>query len=92
MQHYTGDGIINLGTGEEISIADLATLVCRTVGFQGRIRFDHSRPDGTPRKVMDVSRLSALGWRAATSLEQGLAQTWEWYLATSADRREAAVA
>ncbi len=92
MQHYAGEDFVNLGTGEEISIADLAGLVCRTVGFQGRIRFDHSRPDGTPRKVMDVSRLSALGWRAATSLEQGLAQTWQWYLSTRAERQQAAVA
>ena len=92
MQHYTGEGFLNLGTGTEISIADLAELVCRTVGFQGRIRFDHSRPDGTPRKVMDVSRLSALGWHAGTSLQQGLQQTYRWYLEQFASDRRSAVA
>ncbi len=92
MQHYSDEGIVNLGTGVEISIADLATLVCRTVGFQGSIRYDHSRPDGTPRKVMDVSRLAALGWQASTSLEQGLAETWRWYLASRADRQQTAAA
>jgi len=92
MQHYTGEGFLNLGTGTEISIADLAELVCRTVGFQGRIRFDHSRPDGTPRKVMDVSRLSALGWHAGTSLQQGLQQTYRWYLEQFVPDRRSAVA
>ena len=92
MEHYCDEAIINLGTGDEISIADLAALVCRTVGFQGRLRFDPTKPDGTPRKVMDVSRLNALGWRASTTLEQGLAQTWQWYLETHADQPKAAVA
>ena len=92
MQHYSHESIINLGTGVEISIADLAALVCRTIGFQGRLRFDHSKPDGTPRKVMDVSRLRALGWQAGTTLEQGLAQTWQWYLDLQASQRKAAVA
>ena len=92
MQHHTGEGFVNLGTGTEISVADLAELVCRTVGFQGRIRFDHNRPDGTPRKVMDVSRLSALGWQAGTPLPQGLQQTYRWYLEQRAPDRRSAVA
>jgi GDP-L-fucose synthase len=92
MQHYSDEPIVNLGTGIETSIAELAELVCRTVGFQGRIRFDASRPDGTPRKVVDVSRLAALGWRAGTSLEEGLARTWQWYCATHTDRQATAAA
>jgi GDP-L-fucose synthase len=92
MQHYSGEGIVNLGTGSEISIADLAAQVCSTVGFKGRLRFDHSRPDGTPRKVMDVSRLAALGWRAATSLDEGLRQTYRWYLERLSSGRRSAVA
>jgi GDP-L-fucose synthase len=92
MQHYSAEPIVNLGTGKDISIGDLARLVCRTVAFGGSIRFDHSRPDGTPRKVLDVSRLSALGWRAATALEDGLGETWRWYQTAGAQRRETAVA
>jgi GDP-L-fucose synthase len=93
MQHYSDERIINLGTGIDIPIAELAELICRTVGFRGRIRFDHSRPDGTPRKVLDVSRLTELGWRAPTPLQQGLTQTWQWYLATHCgESRSAAIA
>ena len=76
---YSGEDIVNLGTGEEISIADLARLVCRIVGFKGEIRYDRSKPDGTPRKVVDVSRLHGLGWRAQVSLEEGLRRTYRWY-------------
>ncbi|HJQ56188.1 MAG TPA: GDP-L-fucose synthase [Vineibacter sp.] len=89
MRHYSAEPIVNLGTGKDISIADLARLVCRTVGFEGSIRFDHTRPDGTPRKVLDVSRLTAMGWQARTPLEKGLAQTWQWYQSHKADRLEA---
>ena len=92
MQHYSDEPIINLGTGTEISIADLALLVCRTVGFEGQLRFDRTKPDGTPRKVMDVSRLSALGWRPPTSLADGLQQTYRWYLEHFAAERRSAVA
>jgi GDP-L-fucose synthase len=75
----TGEDIVNLGTGEEISIAELARLVCRIVGFNGEIRYDPSKPDGTPRKVVDVGKLDRLGWRAQVSLEEGLARTYRWY-------------
>jgi GDP-L-fucose synthase len=64
--------VVNIGVGDDVSIADLAKLVARTVGFDGRIEFDASRPDGTPQKLMDCSRLSALGWRATTALADGL--------------------
>ena len=70
---------INVGTGEDIAILDLAHLVARIVGFEGRIVTDPSKPDGTPRKLMDVSRLARLGWRAEIRLEDGIAQTWRWY-------------
>jgi GDP-L-fucose synthase len=80
MKHYSEDRIINLGTGQEITIADLVEIVTRVVGFSGTICYDGSKPDGTPRKVTDTQRLNALGWRARTSLEAGIARTYAWYL------------
>jgi len=71
---------INVGSGVDISIADLAALVARIVGYQGKIRYDSTKPDGAPRKLMDVSRLSALGWSAEIPLEQGIHDTYQWYL------------
>lgn len=79
MQHYDSDEIINVGAGQDVSIAELAYLVAQVTGFEGRIVFDPSRPDGTPRKLLDVSKLHALGWRARTSLHDGLKQTFAWY-------------
>jgi GDP-L-fucose synthase len=72
MKHYSGDGFLNIGTGEDIAIADFARLVAEVVGYDGRIALDPSRPDGAPRKLLDVSKLAALGWRASTPLRQGL--------------------
>jgi GDP-L-fucose synthase len=72
MKHYSGDGFLNVGTGEDIAIADFARLVAEVVGYAGAITFDTSRPDGMPRKLLDVSRLAALGWRAKTPLRDGL--------------------
>ena len=80
MTHYSGDGHLNIGTGEDVSIAELAQAVCDAVGFKGRLRFNAARPDGAPRKLVDVSRLAALGWRATTPLDHGLAQTYRWFL------------
>lgn len=71
---------INVGTGEDCTIRELAMTLKHVVGFEGRVVFDSSKPDGTPRKLMDVSRLSALGWRSGISLEDGLRSTYEWYL------------
>ncbi len=71
---------INVGTGEDISIAELAELLAEVTGFSGRISYDRSRPDGTPRKLLDVSRLSALGWRSSIGLEDGIRQTYAWFL------------
>ena len=72
---------INVGTGSDVSIADLARMVAEVTGFQGRLGFDTSKPDGTPKKLMDVSRLARLGWSASIPLEQGLRETYAWFLA-----------
>lgn len=77
MRHYSDEPPINIGSGEEISIAELARIVCRVVGFEGALAFDETRPDGTPRKLADTSRLNALGWRAARPLLVGVRQTYE---------------
>ena len=89
MERYSGEETVNVGTGEDITIGDLAHLVAATVGYTGRLEFDASRPDGTPRKLLDVSKLSAMGWRARTSLEDGLAETYDWFLAHEAQVRGA---
>ncbi len=71
---------INVGTGRDLSIADLADLIAKIVGFEGRIEFDPSMPDGTPRKLLDVSKLSTMGWKARIPLEDGIKQTYDWFL------------
>ena len=80
MNHYSGNETVNLGTGKEISIAGLAELVGRAVGYQGRITFDPSKPDGTPRKLLDVSKLTGLGWTYKTELEEGIALAYDDFL------------
>ena len=80
MRNYSGDGLINIGTGEDITIAEFARVVARTVGYRGEITFDPSRPDGTPRKLLDVSRLSDLGWKATTSLDDGIRLAYQAFL------------
>ena len=77
---------INVGTGEDVSIAELAELLAKVTGFAGRIRYDRSRPDGTPRKLLDVSRLTALGWQSRIRLEDGIRQTYKWFVDHVADR------
>ena len=79
MERYDEAEIINVGVGQDLSIAELAHLVARVVGFQGRLVFDPSYPDGTPRKLLDISRLSHMGWHAQTSLETGLKETYAWF-------------
>jgi GDP-L-fucose synthase len=69
--------LINIGTGEDVTIRELAETVARVLGYNGRLVFDIAKPDGTPRKLMDVSRLHALGWRHTTSLQEGIGRTWE---------------
>jgi GDP-L-fucose synthase len=75
--------IINIGCGEDVTIRELAELICEVVGFHGELVFDSTKPDGTPRKLLDVSRLKALGWRPRIALREGIAQTYEWYLRQS---------
>lgn len=71
---------LNIGTGEEVTIQELAQLICEVVGYQGKLIFNAQKPDGTPRKVLDISRLHQLGWQHQISLKKGLAQTYSWYL------------
>ncbi len=80
MESYEGEEIINVGCGEDLTIRELAALVAEVVGYRGEIRFDPSMPDGTPRKLLDVSRLKALGWRPRIGLREGIEQTYRWYL------------
>jgi GDP-L-fucose synthase len=83
MKNYSSGELINIGTGADITIAEFARLVASVVGYSGGISFDTSRPDGTPRKLLDVSRLAKLGWRARTSLEDGIRLAYHAYLRES---------
>ena len=83
MKTYSSDELVNIGTGEDITIAEFARVVAATVGYTGGISFDTSRPDGTPRKLLDVSRLAKLGGRASTSLEEGIRLAYQAYLSQS---------
>lgn len=76
---WSGAGPVNIGYGEDIALIDLAELICRTVGYDGKIALDPTKPDGTPRKLLDTSRLRQLGWRPKVTLEAGLADTYAWY-------------
>ena len=88
MKTYSSDELVNIGTGEDITIAEFARVVARTVGYTGTLSFDPSRPDGTPRKLLDVSRLAKLGWRARTSLEDGMRLAYRAYLDESKQAAE----
>ncbi len=79
MNNYNNPEIVNIGTGKDISIEELASLIKEAAGYKGEIVFDTAKPDGTPRKLLDVSRLSAIGWKYKTSLREGIAKTLEWY-------------
>jgi GDP-L-fucose synthase len=80
MKNYSGEELVNIGTGEDITIAEFARVVAATVGYTGALDFDTTKPDGTPRKLLDVSRLAALGWRARTSLEDGIKLAYRAFL------------
>lgn len=80
MEHYSGESPVNVGCGEDIAILELAQLIARVIGYQGDIELDPSRPDGTPRKLLDISRIRALGWQPRITLEEGIASTYEWYV------------
>jgi GDP-L-fucose synthase len=89
MRNYDGDQIVNIGVGTDVSVGELARIIANVVGFSGEIVFDTSKPDGTPRKLLDVTRLHSLGWRARISLEQGIASTYRSYLAGAVHARSA---
>jgi GDP-L-fucose synthase len=79
MLNYESPEILNVGTGEDLTIRELAEMIARVTRFQGRLVFDESKPDGTPRKILDVSRIHALGWKAKIALEPGIASTYQWF-------------
>jgi len=79
MEHYAENETINVGVGWDLTIRELAEMMARVTGFQGRLRFDPSQPDGSPRKLLDISRLAARGWQARIPLEEGLEQTYRWF-------------
>ena len=81
LEQYDSPEIINVGFGEDISIRELAELICDVVGFDGELTWDASKPDGTPRKLLDVTKLQALGWKPSIRLRNGISQTYEWFLA-----------
>ena len=80
MKTYSGSEILNIGVGKDISIEELAELVRNVVGYRGDIVYDHTKPDGTPRKLLDVSKLQGLGWQAKIPLREGIEQTYKWFL------------
>ena len=80
MRTYSGRGTVNIGTGRELSIRELAELTARTVGYTGRIRWDSSKPDGTPRKLLDLAKIRALGWTSRIPLEEGIRLAYQDYL------------
>ncbi|SMQ85077.1 GDP-L-fucose synthase [Bacillus sp. OV166] len=80
MNNYSGNEIVNIGVGEDLPIKDLAEKIKEVVGFTGEIQFDTTKPDGTPRKLVDVTKLNSLGWKATTSLEEGLKKAYQWFL------------
>jgi len=86
MKHYSDESHRNVGTGTDITIRELAELVAKVAGWKGDFVYDHSKPDGTPRKIMDVSKLAALGWRARTPLEEGFRRAYAWYVENAAAR------
>jgi GDP-L-fucose synthase len=83
---YDSPEIINVGCGEDITIRDLAELICDVVGYEGELVWDTTKPDGTPRKLLDVTKICALGWKPTIALRQGIAQTYQWFVANCAVR------
>lgn len=80
LERYSGEEPVNVGCGEDLSIQELAELVRAVVGYRGQLAFDPARPDGTPRKLLDIARLAAIGWKPAIPLEHGIRQTYQWFL------------
>jgi GDP-L-fucose synthase len=89
MQHYEDPEIVNVGVGEDVTIRELAEIIAGVVGYRGALSFDATKPDGPPRKLLDVSRIKALGWAARIPLRDGIAATYEWYQAELTGARRA---
>jgi len=87
MQNYDGEQIVNVGVGEDVSIAALAALIADVVGYEGEIVYDTSKPDGTPRKLLDVSRLFEMGWRPTFGLREGIEDAYQWFVGNVAQQR-----
>src|SRR5678815_1366462 len=81
LQNYDSAEIINIGTGTDLTIRELAELICEVVGFRGGLTWDKSKPDGTPRKLLDISKIESLGWKATIPLREGIARTYDWFKA-----------
>jgi GDP-L-fucose synthase len=84
LEKYDSPEIINVGCGEDISIRELAELICEVVGFDGELAWDTTKLDGTPRKLLDITKIRALGWRPAITLRNGIARTYDWFRANCA--------
>jgi GDP-L-fucose synthase len=91
LRHYSGESHINVGAGYDVTIAEFAEQIKRCVGFEGRVVYDRSRPDGTPRKLLDSSRMQAMGWKAKTELEEGLKVYYDWFLSNRGRLRETVI-
>ena len=80
LENYSGNEILNIGTGKDLTIKELAEMICDVIEYKGNLLFDSTKPDGTPRKLLDISKLTKLGWKAKTNLKDGLIKTYNWYL------------
>ena len=87
LQNYDAEPIVNIGWGEDLTIRELAEMIMSAIGYTGALKFDHSKPDGTPRKLLDVSRLHGLGWRPRISLRAGIEGTYAWFKEHASDAR-----
>jgi GDP-L-fucose synthase len=87
LERYDEESIINVGCGEDVTIRQLCETIMRVTGYAGRLEFDASKPDGTPRKLLDVSKLTQLGWRPRISLRDGIQQVYDWYRAQASPPR-----
>jgi GDP-L-fucose synthase len=84
LENYDGDVALNVGTGEDVTIKELTELIADVIGFEGEILWDDTKPNGTPRKLLDVSKIKALGWEPKIGLREGIQSTYQWYLANKA--------
>ena len=88
LEQYDGREIVNVGVGEDSTILDLAENVKRAVGFEGKIRWDTSKPDGTPRKLLDVTKIRGMGWKPKVSMEEGIGFAYEWFLKNAPEAKD----